>query len=315
MSDSFKTPILLIVFNRPNFTAQLFERIRKLRPSQLYIAADGPRLNVANEKANCDKTKLLFETIDWPCEIKTLYHIQNLGCKRAVGSAIQWFFDHVEAGIILEDDCLPSKTFFSFCEELLIKYQHNPDIHVIGGNCFQLTFPYKDSYYFSHYPHIWGWASWRRVWVNYELNMQSYHSNALDNYPIKKVFNSVREKRYWKNIFSRCRSNRINTWDYQLTYAVWKNGGICITPSVNLVMNIGLKGESTHYFLNDSHKDLIAGEINFPLIHPANLNVNRKADIYTFENIFSHSISRGIRLIRENSIKNIFQYLIYKIIP
>lgn len=306
------TPVLLIVFNRPDLTRQLFEEVRKVKPDRLFIAADGPRIHKLGEEKLCIKARAIFDEVDWPCEVKTIYRTENLGCKVAVSSAIDWFFEHVEFGIILEDDCLPNISFFYFCEELLGKYEYDEKIHIIGGNFFQKNRPFITSYYFSRYPHIWGWATWKRAWKHYDVNIASYQSGILNTETFKGIFNSKRELKYWAKIFDRCKNNEIDTWDYQLTYSIWRQGGICISPSVNLVVNTGFENQSTHYFLKDSFKCLKTNEMNFPLVHPTNLNINRNADIYTFENLFSHSLTRVKRLIKENSLKNIIRYFLYK---
>ena len=160
------TPILFLVFNRPDTTSKVFQRIREIQPLKLFIAADGPRPEKEGEKEKCETVKRsVLENIDWPCEVKTLFRNNNLGCGKAVSNAITWFFQNVEEGIILEDDILPDKSFFNFCKDLLEKYRYDERIKVIGGSNIHKKAGIKDSYYFSSICRIWGWASWRRVWT------------------------------------------------------------------------------------------------------------------------------------------------------
>ena len=162
-------PILFLIFNRPQLTARVFAAIREAQPSQLYVAADGPRSNRPGEADLCEQARRVINGVDWPCEVKTLYRQENLGCRQAVSSAITWFFDNVEAGVVLEDDCLPIESFFRFCSELLIRYRDDTRIGMISGNNHGFRI-YDDSlsYSFSKHGAIWGWASWRRAWRLYD---------------------------------------------------------------------------------------------------------------------------------------------------
>ena len=161
-------PVLLIIFNRPDTTARVFEAIRAARPTELYIAADAPRENRSEDKRLCEEAKKITEKIDWPCEVHRLYQEKNLGCKRGPIASITWFFENVEAGIILEDDCVPHPSFFAFCSELLEKYADDKRIMHVSGNNFQFGKMRGDaSYFFSEYTLSWGWATWRRAWQRF----------------------------------------------------------------------------------------------------------------------------------------------------
>ena len=174
--NNLKTPILFLIFNRLDTTRRVFEEIRKQKPRQLFVASDGPRVNKDGEREIVEKTrKLVLDNIDWECEVKTLFRGENLGCKIAVSSAIDWFFENIEEGIILEDDCLPAQSFFGYCEELLEKFREDGRISVISGDNFQFGWRNtSDSYYFSKNCHIWGWATWRRAWERYDVEMKTY---------------------------------------------------------------------------------------------------------------------------------------------
>src|SRR6185503_8669515 len=182
---AFDVPILLLVFNRPETTKRVFERIREIKPSKLFVAADGYRPEKEGEKEKCEEVRnLVMNSIDWPCEVKSLFRNSNLGCGPAVSEGITWFFEHVEEGIILEDDILPSRSFFGFAKELLKLYRNDESVWHIGGNSYN-PYKMKADYYFSAYPHIWGWATWRRAWNNYRYE--------LDDIDHKKVFANVSE--------------------------------------------------------------------------------------------------------------------------
>lgn len=174
----FSTPILFLIFNRPDTTRIVFKRIREIRPSKLYVAADAPRANKLGEAELCMETRAIIKDIDWPCELKTLFRDENLGCKLSVSGALDWFFENEECGIILEDDCLPDLTFFSFCKELLERYKDDDRIGHIGGNCFLPGQIAKElSYDFCSITHIWGWATWRRVWKNMDVQFHFWEEH------------------------------------------------------------------------------------------------------------------------------------------
>ena len=170
-----KTPILFLIFNRLDTTEKVFEKIREQQPKYLYIAADGPRSDVPEDQEKCRKTRAIIDRIDWDCELKTLFREENLGCRNNAVQAITWFFDNVEEGIILEDDCLPDPTFFRYCEDLLSYYRYDMRVmHIAGSNLQQGFKSDNASYYFSHIPWVWGWASWKRAWKYYDVNISSY---------------------------------------------------------------------------------------------------------------------------------------------
>ncbi len=273
-----KTPILFLVFNRPEETKIVFDRIKLVKPEFLYIAADGPRKNKDGEIDKCNQVKnLILENINWECKVKTLFRDENLGCRNAVSSAIDWFFKEVEEGIIIEDDVLPSISFFKFCEELLLKYRDDSRVGMISGINF--GFGYKrnsDSYYFSRYSHIWGWASWRRAWEGYQVNMEDYKLfNEEDK--LGDIFQNPVEYNFWKQIFNSVASQNFNTWDYQLVFHNFKNSRLNIIPNVNLITNIGFNQNATHTFTKNQYANQIAEEIFFPIQHPKFILLDEKS--------------------------------------
>ena len=273
----FDTPILYLIFNRPDLCETTFERIREIKPKYLFIAADGPREDVPGEQETCEKTrKLVLNNIDWDCEVKTLFREENLGCKYAVSSAIDWFFENVEMGIILEDDCLANKDFFEFCEFCLDKYRSEGRVMHISGDKFS-DVEIKESLFYSKYIHIWGWATWRRAWRKYDSNIRTFPVEGKQ--VIKKIFpDTIKQRIYWDKIFKGVYSGETNTWDYQWTYSCWKNNGVSVNPAVNLISNIGFGESATHLAKVNQFSNLSTSDLKEPYIIPAEIKINKKND-------------------------------------
>lgn len=277
-----QTAVLFIVFNRPDTTRQVFEKIRLAKPPRLYVAGDGPRKDHEGEKEKVKNVREIVNRIDWPCEVKTLFREKNLGCKKGVSSAISWFFDHEAQGIILEDDCVPHLDFFTFCEDLLIRYATNKRISAITGNNFQNGKLRGDaSYYFSKYNHCWGWASWKRSWEDYQGDIKFWPKWKKSEDWLSFMPNKL-ERRYWENIFENVYLTKIESWAYPWTASVWHNKGLTITPNVNLVSNIGFGESATHTkFKKDKNFQLPVNNLGI-LTHPRKLEKNISADEWTF---------------------------------
>jgi hypothetical protein len=240
-----RTPILFLVFNRPELTRKVFETVRTYRPPRFYIAADGPRPEVPAEWRLCAETRSVAERIDWECDVRTLFRDQNLGCGTAVSEAITWFFEQEEEGIILEDDCLPDASFFKFCEEMLDRYRNEPRVGSISGNNFlPRALLMEQPYGFSKYVQIWGWATWRRFWRNYELRLRGEWSEWEEI--IRRANPIKNQANYWMQIFKTLQSGLIDTWDFQVMFTSWRQGCVHIFPSRNLVTNLGYGGDATH---------------------------------------------------------------------
>lgn len=296
-NKSQETPILFLVFNRPDCTARVFEAIRLHKPKKLYVAADGYRLNKDGEKELCAEVRKIATNIDWDCELKTLFRDENLGCGKAVSSAIDWFFEHVEEGIILEDDCLPSQSFFKYCTELLELYRNNENIYTISGNNFHNKSFTENSYYFSAYSHTWGWATWKRAWRRYDLTLRSINDEELyEN--LKYYFSNKLIVNYWFDSYIRFKQAPIaSIWDYQWMFLVWYSKGINIIPNVNLVQNIGF-GESATHTINtkSSLSNIKAMEIEI-LIHPTSMEIKTNKDEETSSHVFQITTSNYKRII------------------
>lgn len=273
------TPVLFLIFNRPDTTQKVFNAIRQAKPKQLFVAADGPRKGKEGEKEKCEQARKIIEQVDWNCEVKTLFRDKNLGCKIAVISAIDWFFENVEEGIILEDDCLPTQSFFWFCQELLKYYRNDTRIMMISGDNYQFGRKKSEgSYYFSKYALLWGWATWRRAWRYYDVGMKSFEKFKTES-QIKNIFRIKQQQKYWMNAFQLVYDSKIDTWCYQWVHTCLINNGLCILPNDNLISNIGFGLHSTHtkdensIFSNMKTKDITE------IIHPEFVLVDQEADL------------------------------------
>ncbi len=271
-----KTPVLFLIFNRPDLTEIVFNEIKKAKPEKLYIAADGHKENVPGDKEKCEKTRKITEKIDWDCEVKTLFREKNLGLKTAVSSAIDWFFENEEEGIILEDDCVPAESFFCFCGQLLEYYRDEPMVmHIAGESPLDESFG-NASYYFSSIEHCWGWATWKRAWKHFDITMSDYPQFRESN-QIARTFGKKYIQKKWLDIFDRLYAGQINSWAYIWTYTVFKNNGLCVNPNANMIKNIGHGIDGTHTkFSHDwpaNRKICETGKI----IHPESLTINKKA--------------------------------------
>lgn len=277
-----KTPVAFIIFNRPDTTERVFAEIAKAKPPKLLVVADGPRENRPGEAEKCATTRAIIERVDWPCEVLTNFSDVNLGCKKRVSSGIDWVFDNVEEAIILEDDCLPDPNFFRFCEEMLERYRHDQRIGMISGDNFQLGGRHgEDSYYFSKYVHIWGWATWRDRWHGvYDVSM-AHWPMVRDNGRLPDLVFDKDEAGYWAGIFERVYQGGIDTWDYQWVFANWVEGRLSILPSVNLISNIGFGVDATHTTGTSPLANLPTEPMQFPLVHPALRARNGCADRFS----------------------------------
>jgi len=311
-------PVLLLVFNRPDLAEQVFAAIRAAKPSRLFVAADGPRADRTEEDLLCEQCRALVRHVDWPCEVMTLFRESNLGCKKAVSSAITWFFEHVEEGIILEDDCMPDASFFPYCADLLEKYRDEPRIAHISGENDQPPGCWKrDTYRFTLFNRIWGWATWRRAWLKYDLNMDLW-PQIRDSGQFRGWLGRQDSLCYWTDVFDRCHRGEIDTWDYQWVFSSWANGMFSIAPGCNLITNIGFDERGTHARNEAGYGAGIPSQsILFPLRHPVPIEPDRKADRWS-EQVFgirtgsSKRASRILARIYQHAIRLEFVLLIRK---
>jgi hypothetical protein len=250
----FETPILFIIFNRPDTTRQVFEAIRRQKPKYLYVAADGPRPGNIDDIEKCKAVRNIIN-VDWDCKLFTLFRDQNRGCGYGPAEAITWFFDNVERGIILEDDCLPAPDFFLFCEKMLERHEFNCNISVISGTNQLVEWrPKSHSCFLSKYGSTWGWATWKRAWEDFDHSMSNWHT--YDG--VQKVKRFLSCKKYFEfyesefNIFSNVERMK-DVWDYQWLFSRFFHSRYAIVPACNLVANIGF-GEDSHHTKNPQDK-------------------------------------------------------------
>lgn len=287
-----ETKILILIFNRPDKVRQLISALAKVKPSVIYVSGDGPRKHIATDGERCSEARDLFTNLPWPCTVHTNYSETNLGCRKGPEAGITWFFDQVEAGIILEDDCIPDPSFFNFCTSLLDYYKNDADIMHISGNNFQDGVVRGDgSYYFSLYTHSWGWATWRRAWNKYSVALEQFENFAAAG-SIKKTKLSKPAQQFWLKNF-RYTIERNDSWDSLWLYTVWLNRGLALIPNKNLVSNIGFDGEATHTIKPNSSANLAVAQIE-TIHHPSDRKVDEIADEYTFRQHFYQPLSKRL---------------------
>lgn len=284
-----KSSVLFVIFKRVDTTQMVFSRIREARPPKLYIAADGPRPERVGEAEQCNATRKVVENVDWPCEVHHLYRDKNLGCGEGVSSAITWFFEHEEEGIIIEDDILPHLDFFKYCDEMLERYRDNDKIKCIcGSNAFYEDIKYPYSYYYSHYMMVWGWATWRRTWKEYDKSLKSIPRNLflkqIELLPVKKG-----SKLKAIEIFDVMTSDHpIDTWDYQLFFSILNHKGLTVIPINNLCKNIGFgHADAIHTTVVSEKIETHVVRTCYPLIHPAIIKESRELDSITFMEMYT----------------------------
>ena len=281
-----ETPIAFCIFNRPKLTLQVFDRIRTAKPKQLFVVADGAREDRPNEAILVQQTRAVVDRVDWDCEVKTNFAERNLGCKQRIATGLDWAFEQSEELIILEDDCLPAVSFFGYCEKLLERYRDQPRVMMISGDNFQPKPRSENSYYFSRWPHIWGWASWRRAWNHFDADVKTWPETKSTG-QLRATFGSDEEYQYWSDTLDQHHAGNIDTWDFSWSIACWRMGGLCILPERNLVTNLGFGPSATHTTDSNSElANLLTMEVG-ELIHPAKIAPNRIADQHTWENVLA----------------------------
>jgi hypothetical protein len=297
MSDfKLTTPVAFIIFNRPDTTERVFAEIAKAKPPKLLVVSDGPRAGRQGEAEKVAATRAIIQRVDWDCEVLTNFSDVNLGCKKRVSSGIDWVFEQVEEAIILEDDCLPDPTFFRFCQEMLERYRGDQRIGMISGDNFQFGRRYgDDSYYFSKYVHIWGWATWRDRWTgSYDVTKAKW-PRVRDEGRLADMVGDAREAANWGEIFEQVYCGGIDTWDYQWVFANWAEGRLSILPAMNLISNIGFGENATHTTGVSDLANLPVAPMRFPLAHPVGVFRNIQADRISEQKCFRASLWVRIR--------------------
>ena len=290
---TFEVPVLLIAFNRPDHTVRVLALLRQLRPARLYVACDAPRADRLSEAERCAEVRALLQAapagfIDWPCQLHQQFQSHNLGCRDAVVSGINWFFDQESEGIILEDDILPDLSFFPFCEELLQRYRYDNRIGAICANNHQRLPPLDgSSYRFSIYSHGWGWATWRRAWSCYDPNLSAWP--AFREVGWLRQLGGVEFARIWGGWLEALAKGEVHSvWDMIWQLSFWQQGFLAVIPEVELVENIGFDADATHT-LDEASPLGPRGQLTMPLVHPTIIQADRQRDADTFRRLYRRS--------------------------
>ncbi len=281
-----EVPVAMIVFNRPELTRRTFESVRRAQPKKLCIISDGPRADRSGEASLVAQSRAIAENCDWPCEIDRFYSDTNLGCGRRVSSGITEVFAKHERAIIIEDDCLVNDSFFQYCSELLEYYADDERVMAISGDNFHNGQRFGEaSYFFSKYPHCWGWATWRRAWARYATALPSW-PQYRDTQDMAAMCSSIAEQDYWTRTFDRVYAGQIDTWDFTWVLACWMHNGLTALPNVNLVSNIGFGEGATHCSEASPWAELPTEEIS-QIEHPTRVTRSYLADQRTDRVMFS----------------------------
>jgi len=273
-----EAPVALFIFNRPDLTAKTFERIGQARPRQLLVIADGPRADRSTDSGLCAATRALI-VADWPCEVKTHYSDANLGCGRRMATGISWVFEQVDRAILLEDDCLPDSSFFPYCSEMLNRHADDDAVMSVSGFAARPLPRLAESYYFSRVGSIWGWATWRRAWKHYDYTMAAWATSLSS--PCWEYFGA------YKQVMQKALENglpgRVNTWDYQWHFTLFRNCGLSIIPKTNLIENTGMRHDATHTTSDSSRPTPPVIGLKLPLRHPPRVAASRSRDLKLIE--------------------------------
>ena len=304
------TPVLLCLFNRPPQTRGAMNRLRVVRPSKLYIVADGPRPSRPTDAERCAEVRRIASNVDWPCNVQTLFRETNLGCRRSVGGGITWFFEQEEEGIILEDDIVADPTLFPYCTELLARYRDDERIGIISGCNFTVgKARARDSYFFVRNLNMWGWATWRRVWKLVDLDMSDWNDHRSvaflrDHYDTPWT-TRLEWQRHFDNTANR---SSVDTWDYQVCYALWRRGMLAIDPSVNLIDNDGMGDPNATHPSANKGRWLIESppqSLSFPLRHPKEVTLHQTADAILDRDVFGISVQRSLHIAAKMQLRKV----------
>ncbi|MEE2825810.1 MAG: glycosyltransferase family 2 protein [Planctomycetota bacterium] len=282
--SQLQTPIAFCVFNRPEVTERVFCEIAKQRPRHLLVIADGPRPQHPGDAEKTARTRDVINKIDWPCDLRTCFAEQNMGCGKRMATGLTWAFEQFHELIILEDDCLPHPSFFGFCEQLLDRYRETSEVMMISGDNFQPAPVSEQSYYFSKWPHIWGWASWQPAWQAFLDTSPPQDDRELAE-TLSRVHAQTDEIERWTSILRDYFQGKIDTWDFQWMYAIWKQRGLTVLPNLNLISNLGFGPGATHTLDENSWLAELETHELINLKHPSQIEADSRADRWTFENI------------------------------
>jgi len=286
MTQSLETPVTLLVFNRPELTARVFAEIRRARPERLLIVADGPRADRPGEAERCARVRQIATTVDWPCRVDTHFAAENLGCRRRVSSGLDWVFEQVDRAIILEDDCVPEPSFFEYCQTLLDRYADDTRVMHVAGSCFLPELARRpESYVVSRFPFIWGWATWRRAWQHFDVEM-SHWPEFLASGSLNRLFPDPADAAIWERNLAATFRGEVDTWDAQWVLAFWLAGGLSLVSTRNLISNQGFGHDATHTVGWSPQAALPTLAQTEPIVHPTTLIVDPMLDARFQQSVF-----------------------------
>ena len=280
--DGLRTPVVLIIFNRTDTTSRVFEAIRAARPKTLLIIADGPRPGRPDDAASCAATRALVETVDWDCKVLRNYASENLGMRRRFSTAFEWVFENVEEAIFLEHDTLPHPDFFAYCEQLLERYRDVPQVMWIGGSNLMGQRSGDASYFFNRINWVWGWATWKRAWQHYDIDVK-----GLPEFKQRKTVKAINPNRRVQNGFmallDRAYRDEWDNWDVQATFTIWSHNGVAVHPNANLISNIGFGAQAANTTRADDPLSSLPLEALGAIVHPADITIDADIDTRFFD--------------------------------
>jgi hypothetical protein len=257
------------------------------------VISDGPSLGNKDEAIAVRECRELIDLIQWDCEVLKNYSEENMGSRSRVVSGLDWVFESEDRAIILEDDCVPEISFFKFCEELLNKFENEPRVAGIGGSNVleEKTQPLVSDYFFSRYPAIWGWATWKRTWSRYSQNLPKTVVKEVRNH---RQFSPSRSNlAYWRSKFGDVSKGLVDAWDYQLAYLSMKSEMLWVVPRNNLISNIGFGEGATHTFdTTSAFSNVRVTAASFPLKGPGKIKPEPLYDKALQERLHNESILR-----------------------
>lgn len=304
MNDSITTSVLLIAFNRPESAQMVFDQIKKVRPPHFYLAVDGPRPSKSGEEEKCLECQSIANQVDWECEVHTLFRKENVGCGFGPAGAISWAFETTEELIVLEDDCLPSVSFFYFCDELIKKYKNDKRIWIISGLSIHSGADIlgKYDYTFSRFAHTWGWATWKDRWNEFDMYMRDVpqflaEGGSYNVYQQRRM--SVNTDKRLRQVYDSIDEEVKHSWDTQWGYTRLKSGGVSIVPKLNMITNIGAVN-GTHNSSGSTSSNLPSYELKNPLNHPQFVICNTAYDNYHYNAYINLSLIRRCKYYLNN---------------
>lgn len=288
----FKVPVLLILYNRIEEAHNVFQVLKTIQPTQLYVAGDGCKAGNMLDRSRVYQTRCVIQPA-WHCQLHTYWQEEHLGKSQMMYQAMQWFFEQEEEGVIIMEDTIPSYDFFPYCEELLSRYRNDEHVFSIGGTYLRHRSRKRynkrlkkggSSYYFSAYATTWGFATWKNRWKDFTLSLSQYSNEDFANM-VSPYMRKQKQKIYWLRRFAILKKHDIPYWDYQFNFHIWAHQGLCITPYLNLVTNIGFKKQPKRKIRRLKRN---AYPI-MPLTHPTKIEQNFKEDRYMFKHIFKRA--------------------------